>query len=313
MATDAAAMLGAEIPRGVDKPAPRLIRVARRGPILRPSPIMAGVYGLDLTAGCFHGCPFCHIRNSSRYPGEDRVLYDPFTTERLAEALDAIDLPPTQVVLSPSGDPFPPLREVRAESSKCIKLLLDRGVGVQVMTRGRIPGTAVETLSIHRDRAKVAIAIMTLERSMARVLELRAASPSKRVSDIRRLVSAGVSVEVRLEPLIPGRNDTRENLAPLFSALAEAGARKVVAHYLFLQSSLKSSLDEAIAPRGWVERLHDDFEGGRVFRLGTLGPTKHLPIEARREGLARVMAMGAEHGLSVTTGASQNPDLPRLR
>src|SRR6478736_6610443 len=105
MATDAVAVIGAEVLRGVGRAAPRLHRVARRGPILRPSPMMAGVYGLDLTAGCFHGCPFCHIRDSSRYPGEDRVLFDPFTTERLAEALDAIDLPPAQVVLSPSGDP----------------------------------------------------------------------------------------------------------------------------------------------------------------------------------------------------------------
>src|SRR5436305_740687 len=97
---------------------PRLVRVARRGPLLRPSPTSVGVYGLDLTAGCLHDCVYCHIKSSSRYPGDDRVLFDPFTSEGIPEALDALELRPECVVLSPSSDPLPPNREVRNEAYK---------------------------------------------------------------------------------------------------------------------------------------------------------------------------------------------------
>lgn len=290
---------------------PRLVRVARRGPILRPSPTLAGVYGLDLTAGCLHGCRFCHIQGSARYPGDEKVLFDPFAAERLAEALDGMEPRPARVVLSPSSDPLPSAREVRDEAFKALALLLAREIPVQVMTRGRFSRRFLQLVTEHRDRVKVAVGLTTLDRTFGRLLEPRAASPGGRVGDLGRLVAAGVEVEVRLEPLIPGLSDTRENLAPLFRALAEVGARRVVAHYLYLQAGMTDSLDAALRPLGWAERLRDAFEGGRVFRLGTLGPTKHLPLDTRRAGFAGLTALGAEHGLWVTTGSAQNPDFPR--
>ncbi len=290
----------------------RLVRVARRGPILRPSPMVPGVFGLDLTAGCLHGCPFCHIRDLPRFRGEGRILFDPFTSEHLAEVIDAMDMRPRQVVLSPSSDPLPSSREVRAEAMKVISLLLDRQIAVQIMTRGRVPRLLVDRMARDRDRVKVAVGLMTLDRSLSRVLEAFSGSPFGRLADLRRMVSEGLDVEARLEPLIPGRTDTRDNLAPLLEALATAGVRKVVAHYLYSTPLARESLDSAIAPLGWAERLRDDFEGGNVFRLGTIGPTKHFPLEVRRSGLARLIALGAEFGLSVTTGSAQNPDLPKL-
>lgn len=292
---------------------PRLVRVARRGPLLRPSPTSAGTYGIDLTAGCPHGCPFCHIRSSSRFPGNDRVLFDPFTSDRLGEALDELELPPNCVVLSPSSDPLPVVREIRAQTVAVVRTLLARRIPVQIMTRGRVPHALVEILAQHPGLSKVAIGLTTLDKGLARTIEPRAGSPRGRLRDLRRLVAAGVEVEVRLEPLIPERTDTRENLAPVFAAIAASGARRVVTHYLYLHPALSDGLTEAFQPLPWGERLRDDFEGGRVFSLGSLGPTKHLPLEVRRAGLARLISWGIEHGLAVSTGASQNPDLPLAR
>ena len=79
-----------------------------RGPILRPSQgANPGVLGVDLTAGCAHGCPFCHIRSSPLYPGEHRVLYDSTVARRLEWTLESLDRLPRLVVLSPMSDPFP--------------------------------------------------------------------------------------------------------------------------------------------------------------------------------------------------------------
>lgn len=292
-------------------PGPRLVRVARRGPLLRPSPTTAGVYGLDLTAGCGHGCPFCHIRSSSRYPGDGIVRFDPFSSDHLPAALDALDMVPNRVVLSPSSDPLPPLREVRREAYQVARVLLERGVNLQIMTRGRFSSALIELLGRHRDRVRVAIGLMTMDKSLARTLEPGTASPISRVRDVRRLIEAGVEVEVRLEPLIHEHTDTRENLGPVFAEVAAIGVGKVVAHYLYLHPALSDSLDEAFQPLPWGERLRDEYEGGPVFRLGTLGSTKHLPLAVRRKGLAQLISLGMEYGLSVTTGSSQNPDLPR--
>ena len=293
------------------RPRPKLVVVERRGPILRPAAAGEGICGIDLTAGCALGCAYCHIRGSSRSPGDGRVLFDARVAQRLGAALDALEAPPRLVVLSPLSDPLPPWPEVRRAALEVIAALLGRGVRVLVMTRGRIGRDLISLLAMHPGRAQVALGIMTIDPAVSRALEPRAASPRSRLRGLARLVEAGVPVEVRLEPLIPELTDTPESLRPLFAALARAGARRVIAHYLFLHPAMTGPLDQALAPLGMSERLADAFEGGPVFTVGTIGATKHLPLEARRVGLARLAALGAEHGLVVETGAAQNPDLRR--
>src|SRR5262249_49393808 len=157
------------------------------------------VFGLDMTAGCPHGCAYCHIRSLKSFPGEDRVLFDPFVSEKLAAFLDELELLPLQVVLSPSSDPLPPQREVRSETRKVIDALFNRHVPVMLMTRGRIGRPIRELLSAHADKVKVAIGTTTLNKSLSRAIEPWAASPRSRLRDLRYLLRLGVSTEVRLE------------------------------------------------------------------------------------------------------------------
>jgi DNA repair photolyase len=294
---------------------PRWVRVHRRGPILRPARgglAAGGIFGIDLTAGCGHGCVFCHIRGSAQYPGDDRVLFDPGVSAHLESALDASDRPPRLVVLSPTSDPLPPSREIRAQAVRVVRALLGRGIEVAVMTRGRVPTALIEVMAAAPALSRVALGVTSLDRALTRRLEPMAAPPAVRLRGLARLIEAGVRTEVRLEPLIAGLTDTRENLQPLFAALGRIGVRRVVAHYLFLHPAMTGTFDAALGPLGLVEKLADAYEGGPVFPVGTLGATKHLPLEARRAGLARLTAWGAEHGLLVETGAAQNPDLRRV-
>lgn len=290
---------------------PTVIAVGRRGPVLRRSPTAEGVYGLDLTAGCLHGCAYCHIRGARSYPGEDRVYFDPRSAELLPAALERLGEGVRRVVLSPSSDPLPPDRAVRAEAVRVVQVLLRQGIDVFLMTRGRVPRGLIRALSAHPGRATVAVGMLSLNRVLVRALEPRAASPRGRLRDLGRLVEAGVDVEARIEPILPGLTDTRENLLPMLRDLARAGVRRVVAHHLFLLPAMAASLSDALAPLGWSERGRDDFEGGPVHPIGSIGSAKLYPRDLRREGLARLVAWGAECGLTVTTGSSQNPDLPR--
>src|SRR5262249_25718454 len=157
----------------------------------------------DLTAGCLHGCPYCHIRGSARYPGPGRVLFDPRVVARLGPALDGLPEPPKLVVLSPESDPLPPIRDVRDAAVGAARTPLERGIATVVMTRGGIPRDLITLLAAHPDRARVALGITTLGPALSRALEPHAASPRARLKGLARLIEAGVPVEVRLEPLIP--------------------------------------------------------------------------------------------------------------
>jgi hypothetical protein len=206
---------------------------------------------------------------------------------------------------------LPPLRPVQAETIRVCELALDRGLDLVLLTRGRVPRRLVKLLAAHPDQVRVGIGLFSLDKPLVRRLEPLAASPRGRLRDLVRLATAGVPVEVRLEPLIPGLTDTRENLAPVFRRLADAGITRVVAHYLFLHPGMQADFDAAIAGLPSVPPTAELFEGGALASIGSLGTVKNLPREVRRDGLARIMAMGAEYGLEVSTGATQNPDLPR--
>ena len=308
-ATTAAAIVRSARPR------PNMTRVRRRGPVLRPArggPGPSGLYGLDLTAGCALGCAFCYVRGTARDPGPDRLLFDPNVVAALGSALDALEIPAQRVVLSPSSDPLPPIREIRSATLRVIEELLGRGIEVSLMTRGRVPHEVVTLLATARVPVQAAVGVATLGRELSRVLEPSAPLGTLRLKGLEALVGAGVPVEARIEPLIPGLTDTTENLRPLLRELGRIGVRDVVAHYVFLPPAILPTLRDALAPLGHAERLADAFEGGPVFTVGMAGTTKHLPLDARREGLARLISWGAEFGLQVRTGSAQNPDLPRL-
>ena len=296
---------------------PSSIATERKGAVLRPSPLGRGLYGIDLTAGCSHGCGYCHIRASARYPGEGVVYFDPATASLLVGELDRLAEPPAGVILSPSSDPLPPIRAVREATFKIVTVLLRRGVSTTLMTRGRIPRALVDPIANAPDRVQVAVGLSTLDRQLSRALEPGAAHPRARLAGVARLASAGVEAVLRLEPLIPGLTDTAENLSPLLAAAAEAGIRRVVAHSMFLHPSMRASLAASLAPLGLAAAVADAYEGGPVFAVGSLGMTRHLPLDERRSVLARVTALGARHGLVVETGSAQNPDLrsadPTLR
>ncbi|WP_169980840.1 SPL family radical SAM protein [Tautonia rosea] len=289
--------------------------VRRRGPLLRPARggvRESGLYGIDLTAGCAMGCAFCFVKGTMRDPGPGRLLFDPRVVKAIGPAIEALDVPPKRVVLSPSSDPLPPIREVRSATLRIIEQLLERGIEVVVMTRGRVTRDLARLLGSAPDRVRVAVGVTTLGRSLSRALEPSAPLGTRRLKGMECLIEAGIPVEARLEPLIPGLTDTRENLRPLLRELGRIGVREAMVHYAFLQPAVIPTLREALTPFGYTERLVDLYEGGPVFSVGEAGATKHVPLDARREGLARVIAWGAEAGLIVSTGSAQNPDLPKI-
>ncbi|MFO0956872.1 MAG: hypothetical protein U0800_05310 [Isosphaeraceae bacterium] len=120
------------------------------------------------------------------------------------------------------------------------------------------------------------------------------------------MMAAGVPVEVRVEPLISGLTDTRDNLQALFGDTIGPGRVEVTAHYLFLAGQpVVGSTAQLAGPR----RAMDGFEGGPAFPLGSVGTTKHLPVETAGRAWRPIAVVGAEFGLRVRIGQAQNPDL----
>ncbi len=88
-----------------------------------------------------------------------------------------------------------------------------------------------------RGLAKVALSLTTLDRRLARAMEPRAATPSKRLETMDKLAAAGIPVTVMTAPIIPALNDME--LERLLEAGREAGAAE--AGYVLLRLPLEVS------------------------------------------------------------------------
>ena len=70
--------------------------------------------------------------------------------------------------------------------------------------------------------AAVFVSLTTLDEDLARTMEPRTATPSRRLDAIRQLSEAGIPVGVLMGPLVPGLTD--HEMPRILEAAAEAGA-----------------------------------------------------------------------------------------
>ncbi len=82
---------------------------------------------------------------------------------------------------------------------------------------------------------KVALSVTTMDRKLARTMEPRASTPSKRLEAIRILSDNGIPASAMIAPIIPGLND--HEIEKLLDAVAGMGARE--AGYVLLRLPLE--------------------------------------------------------------------------
>ena len=133
-----------------------------------------------------------------------------------------------------------------------LEVLEARGHPVGIVTKSALVTRDIDILSRMAERglAKVALSVTTLDRMLARTMEPRAATPTKRLEAIRKLSEAGIPTSVMLAPIIPGLNDPE--IEKILDAARAAGAEN--AGYVMLRLPLE------VAPifKDWLLRHYPD-------------------------------------------------------
>lgn len=240
--------------------------------------------------------------------GELRLMED--SGRRVAAALASLDRLPRAVHICPFGDPFLPIGRLQKEVAAVVRVLADRGIQAWFTTRGFIQPELRPLLARYSNFVKVRIGLSTLDRRVQQGLEPFAAPPVLRLRQIARLRSAGIAVQVTLEPLVPGLTDSRENLCCVFGELANLGIRHVSAGYLALPIAAEESYRDYLAALGWDETVLAPFAEGFVRREGA-SLIRYLPKGRRQQGYARLMTLAADFGITVSVSAASNPDFAK--
>ncbi|MFC1596512.1 radical SAM protein [Planctomycetota bacterium] len=289
-----------------------VIRTERKSAVLTPSSLacLAHVPTVNLTAGCAHECRYCYGRGYQTHPGEGKVRFYTNTLAKLRAELPRKRKKPATVYFSPSSDPFQPVPEVLNMAYDVFRFLLESEVGVAFLTKGRIPKRHRNLLAAHARLVQGRIGLITLDPGTAAAFEPRAATPEVRLAQAAELIGAGVPVEARLDPILPGVTDGAECLEPLSAALARIGVRKIAASVLFLRPAVIGSLRRHVEDKLMLNRMLDSFAAAKPLAIHAAGSrVSALPARARLEIMERLKSIAHCYGLKVLVCACKNPDI----
>jgi DNA repair photolyase len=222
-----------------------VIRDATRTIIARnTSPDISFDRSINPYRGCEHGCIYCFARPTHAYLGmspgvdfESRLFAKPNAAELLAKELSAPGYVPRMIAIGTNTDAYQPIEKKMRIMRSILEVLRDFKHPVGIVTKSPLVLRDIDILSemARENLAKVALSVTTLDRKLARTMEPRAGTPTRRLQAIKALSDAGIPTGVMFAPVIPALNDGE--MEQVLSAAADCGAR--TAGYVLLRLPLE--------------------------------------------------------------------------
>jgi len=241
--------------------------------------------------GCEHGCIYCFARPYHEYLGfscgldfETKIVAKHDAPDMLKYELSRPSWKAEPIVMSAITDIYQPLEKRLVLARGCLEVMADCGQPVSTLTKGALVLRDVELwqkLSAMQ-AGRVSVTIVTLDDGLAKRLEPRAASPTRRLAMIRELSQAGVAVSAIIAPVIPALTDSE--MPRILEAVADAGAKRVGWVMLRLPYQLKALFED------WLRREIPDRADHVLSRLRQAygGKLYDARQEVRRRGFDQI-------------------------
>src|SRR5213594_2912222 len=225
--------------------------------------------------GCEHGCIYCYARPSHAYlelsPGldfETKLFAKTNAAELLRAELSKPGYAPSPIAIGANTDCYQPIERKFRITRQIVEILAECEHPFTMVTKSALVERDLDLLApmAEKNLVKVFVSIASLDRTLARKLEPRAASPQRRMDVLRNLAQAGVPCGVMVAALIPGLND--KTLEEVLEAASAAGAAEAAYVIMRLPNELKELFKEWLAAHyperaGHVISIVRQMRGGR--------------------------------------------------
>ena len=204
--------------------------------------------------GCEHGCIYCYARPSHCTLGhsagldfETELYAKPNAAALLEKELSARGYLPATMALGTKTDPYQPVEREQRITRSVLEVLEKTGHPVGIVTKSALVVRDIDILQrmAARGLAKVALSVTTLDRHLARRMEPRASTPSRRLDALRQLSAAGIPTAVMVAPVIPSLND--HEIETILAAAKAVGVQQAGYVMLRLPLELKDLFREWLA------------------------------------------------------------------
>lgn len=195
--------------------------------------------------GCSNACCFCYasaIGTGYFNLYKDRKIMTVFKDydKRAGEQLDTLSIASCGY-LSAVTDPFQKANEKYKLSEKIIAEFNKRGLPIEIITKSRIPEEAIELLKGNKHNFAQAT-ILTPHESIRQKIIPYAGDTKTLNENVERLVRAGISTVIRIDPIIPWITDREADLELMIKKYAGMGAKHIITSVLDVPMMLKQKI-----------------------------------------------------------------------
>jgi DNA repair photolyase len=194
--------------------------------------------------GCEHGCVYCYARPTHAFLGlspgldfETKIFAKTNAAALLERELSALGYEPKPIAIGTNTDPYQPAERKERVMRQILEVLARADHPVTITTKSALVLRDLDLLAPMAEKGlvKVALSVTTLNPSLARKMEPRAARPARRLETLRQLAEAKILTAVMVAPVIPAINDAE--IETILTHAKEMGA--VEAGYILLRLPLE--------------------------------------------------------------------------
>ena len=254
---------------------------------------------LDSYSNCQFGCQYCFskARGGAFGVSSSTTINNALLRQRLQRAKEGIPRGATEefiqrripVQFGGMNDPFGPAESKKLISLETLKTLAEYDYPTLISTKGTILADDEYLSVLVRGNFYVRISIAAVASELESTLEPGVPSASDRMSSAMKIASKGVSVSLRLQPIIPGFEQDAERLV---LEAANHGFKHVSAEYLKLP--VETEAHNFANLQKTLPGIRHFYEEQGALRVGR---EFILPISFKKPRLIELKRVAEQHGL----------------
>src|SRR5437660_2587387 len=256
--------------------------------------------------GCTHACVYCFARPTHTYldfnAGEDferEIVVKVNAPELLRKELARPSWQGEHVALGTNTDPYQWVEGRYRLMPGIWEAMRDAANPCSILTKSPLLLRDLELMReiAARTEFSAALSVPTLDEKAWRATEPHTPHPRARLEAVAELTRAGIPTGVLVAPLMPGINDTPEQLEPLLELAREAGATSIGGVALHLRGEVRAIFME------WLQAHRPDLveRYEELYRRGAYAPREE------RERLSRMVRWRGAPGGFRSAGPSPAP------
>jgi DNA repair photolyase len=199
---------------------------------------------INCYVGCEHGCRYCYARYMKRFTGHNEP-WGEFVDVRLngpeVLAREVRRKKRGRVFLSSVCDGWQPLEREHQVTRGCLRILVENGWPVSILTKSALVRRDFDLLERARDLT-LGVTVTAADEKVRQKIEPCASATAERLDALAEAGRRGIEIWTFLGPFIPGLTDTQDNIEWLVSRIAPLPITHFYVDRLNFRSGVASSV-----------------------------------------------------------------------